>query len=200
VRKPGLQSTLERYPTNPIKTSYELLWAELRKPQIQSLTIQNTLRRILENYFKILGGVDLNNLYQHFEGEEVIHCRSLISWVNDGSHYTHDDLYVAIEQPMVASYTKIFFKIFKVTEQMPHYKMMMGDSFVDLDAPSAPAETQAPDAMQPQGETTIEALDNTQPIIVDQQALQGGVVSSSNVTLPPAPSPPDSHEDSDIPF
>ncbi len=171
VRKPGLESTLERYPTNPIKTSYELLWAELRKPEVQSLTIQNTLRRILENYFKILGGVDLNNLYQHFEGEDAIHCRSLISWVNDGSHYTHDDLYVAIEEPMVASYTKIFFRIFKVTEQMPHYKMMMGDKFVDLDALSPATEAQHLDA---QLEPLPEGLQGSESILPLSQALTAG--------------------------
>ena len=55
VRKPGLVSKVEKCQTNPIKTSYELLWAEVRKPDRSNLAIQNTLRRILENYFKILG-------------------------------------------------------------------------------------------------------------------------------------------------
>ncbi len=59
VRKPGLVSKLDKYPSNPIKTSYELLWAEVRKPERSNLAIQNTLRRILENYFKILGESNL---------------------------------------------------------------------------------------------------------------------------------------------
>lgn len=101
VRKPAQSSKVEHYSYNPIKTSYELLWAELRKPDPQNLTIQNTLRRILENYFKILGGIDLQNLWEHFEDEEAVHCRSLISWVNDGSHFAHDDLYV-VESPRVS--------------------------------------------------------------------------------------------------
>jgi hypothetical protein len=29
VRKVGLESKLQKHPSNPIKTSYELLWAEL---------------------------------------------------------------------------------------------------------------------------------------------------------------------------
>ena len=54
VRKPTLVSKVDKHPGNPIKTSYELLWAEVRKPERSNLAIQNTLRRILENYFKIL--------------------------------------------------------------------------------------------------------------------------------------------------
>ncbi len=41
---------------NPIQTSYELLWQELKdKERNSGITIQNTMRRIIENYFKILG-------------------------------------------------------------------------------------------------------------------------------------------------
>ena len=54
VKKPGLESKLTAQTSNPLKTSYELLWAEVRKPERSNLAIQNTLRRILENYFKIL--------------------------------------------------------------------------------------------------------------------------------------------------
>lgn len=140
VRKPAQNSKIEHYTNNPIKTSYELLWAELRKPDPQNLTIQNTLRRILENYFKILGGIDLQDLWEHFECEEAVHCKSLISWVNDGSHFAHDDLYVVIEEPMVDSYLKVFFKIFKQTKHMPHYQMMMGEQYVDLDPDVVEAE------------------------------------------------------------
>ena len=32
VRKVGVQSKVERHSTNPIKTSYELLWAEVGRP------------------------------------------------------------------------------------------------------------------------------------------------------------------------
>ena len=58
VRKSAHVTKVEKCPSNPIKTSYELLWSEVRKGDRSNLTIQNTLRRILENYFKILGGVE----------------------------------------------------------------------------------------------------------------------------------------------
>lgn len=133
VRKPDHFSKVEGFEHNPIRTSYQLLWAELTKKPLPALTIQNTMRRILENYFKILGNIDTHVIIDKFEGQEKVQCQSLISWINDGSHYSPDDLYVAISDGMAHSYMKIFFKVFKAMEHMPHYKMMMGRDFVDLD-------------------------------------------------------------------
>jgi hypothetical protein len=115
------------------------------------------LRRILENYFKILGGIDLQDLWEHFDGEEAVHCKSLISWVNDGSHFAHDDLYVVIDEPMVSNYLKVFFKIFKQTKHMPHYQMMMGEQYIDLDPNVVEAETGPELGTEPFEETHAEA-------------------------------------------
>ena len=131
VRKPGLVSNVEEHPTNPIKTSYQLLWAEVQKPERSNLAIQNTLRRILENYFKILGGIEFDQLCTMFDGKEKIICRSLCSWVHDGSHYAHDDLYVSIDDSTVDTHLKIFRAIFTKSGHAAHYKMMMGDAFVE---------------------------------------------------------------------
>lgn len=131
VRKAGLVSRVERHESNPIKTSYELLWAEVRRQDTSKLTIQNTLRRILENYFKILGGVDPDKLCAMFEGKERLICKSLFSWVNDGSHFAHDDLYIAIDDATVDNYLNVFREIFKKAEHFAHYKMMMGDAYED---------------------------------------------------------------------
>lgn len=126
VRKSSNVSKVEKYSLNPIKTSYELLWTEVRKSDRSNLTIQNTLRRILENYFKILGGVDPDKICAMFEGKEKIICKSLFSWVNDGSHYAHDDLYVSIDSLLVDNYLNVFRAIFEKTNHFSHYKMMMG--------------------------------------------------------------------------
>jgi wobble nucleotide-excising tRNase len=131
VKKPGLESKLAAQTTNPIKTSYELLWAEVRKPERSNLAIQNTLRRILENYFKILGGIELDRLCDKFDGREKIICKSLVSWVHDGSHYAQDDLYVSIDDSMVEKYLNVFREIFVKERQIEHYKMMMGDAFIE---------------------------------------------------------------------
>lgn len=131
VRKPNDISVAESHPNNPITTSYDLLWDELRKTDRSTLTIQNTMRRILENYFKILGGIDLNDICDQFEGKDKITCKSLISWVNDGSHFAHDDIFVFGGDMTSAKYMDIFRTIFKQKGQLAHYKMMMGDAYIE---------------------------------------------------------------------
>ena len=134
VRNVGLESRVEKHNTNPIKTSYELLWAEVRAPDRSNHTIQNTLRRILENYFKIFGGVDPDDICEMFEGKEKLICRSLFSWVHYGSHYVDDDLYVSIDDCVVDTYLAVFKAIFQKSNHLAHYKMMMGDAYVDVPA------------------------------------------------------------------
>ena len=126
VRKSNQISKIVKYDTNPIKTSYELLWAEVRNQNRDNLAIQNSLRRILENYFKILGGVDPDKIYDFFDGKEKQICKSLFSWVNDGSHSAHDSLYISIDESVVESYLDVFKQIFEKTNQIAHYEMMMG--------------------------------------------------------------------------
>ena len=126
VKKSNQGSKVQRHETNPIKTSYELLWIEVRNPDRDNLAIQNTMRRILENYFKILGNVDPDDICANFEGKEKLICRSLFSWVNDGSHSAHDSLYVSIDDSMVESYLSVFKEIFVKTKHVAHYEMMMG--------------------------------------------------------------------------
>lgn len=131
VRKSGLSSKLDKHPTNPIKTSYELLWSEVRRNDRSSLTIQNTLRRILENYFKILGGVNPDEICMEFEGRERLICKSLFSWVNDGSHFANDDMYFSIDQASIDIYLNIFKAIFEKRGHINHYKMMMGADYAE---------------------------------------------------------------------
>ena len=131
IRKPLLLSRVERHTTNPIKTSYELLWAEVKNQNRSKLTIQNTLRRILENYFKILGGMNLDVLCSKFEGRDRLIVNSLVTWTHDGSHFVNDDLYQTVDDGMVEGYLRIFRAIFERTDHLAHYKMMMGDAFVE---------------------------------------------------------------------
>lgn len=131
VRKSDSASKLEKHTSNPIKTSYELLWTEIRRTDRSKLTIQNTMRRILENYFKILGGVDSDKICAMFEGKDKLICKSLFSWINDGSHFASDDLFVSIDDEMIENYLNVFKAIFDKSEHSAHYKMMMGDAFVE---------------------------------------------------------------------
>ncbi len=131
IRKSDPDSRIEKHTTNPIKTSYELLWAEVRNPDRSKLTIQNTLRRILENYFKILGGLNLDDLCAKFEGRDKLIANSLVRWMHGGSHLANDDLYQTVDDAEVEGYLRVFRAIFEKSEHLAHYKMMMGETHVE---------------------------------------------------------------------
>ncbi|MCQ2040893.1 MULTISPECIES: AAA family ATPase [Stutzerimonas stutzeri subgroup] len=111
---------------NPISTSYELLWREYKEtPDTSAVTLQNVMRRIIENYFKILGKYgddDLIAMFDTHEDREV--CRSLVAWINDGSHCMPDDLFIQAHGAEVQVYRKVFKKIFQLTNHEGHYEMM----------------------------------------------------------------------------
>lgn len=113
--------------TNPIQNSYELLWRELKnKDNNSGITIQNTMRRIIENYFKILGKYGDDDLIDKFNNpQEKEICRSLICWINEGSHTIPDDLFVELQDNTIENYFKVFMSIFKETGHIEHYNMMM---------------------------------------------------------------------------
>ena len=75
VNKPGEYSKVFKHDTNPIKTSYELLWNEIKSGERSKLSIQNTMRRILENYFKILGNTNFDTICDLFDGKEKLICK-----------------------------------------------------------------------------------------------------------------------------
>ncbi|WP_217602334.1 AAA family ATPase [Chitinophaga sp. GbtcB8] len=120
-------SSIQAFGTdNPILSSYELLWKELvNRDQNSGITIQNTMRRILEHYFKILGGHNDDKIIKSFENhEEQEICRSLICWLNDGSHGITDDIYVQRLDEIIDTYFDVFRKIFRQMGHEEHYNMM----------------------------------------------------------------------------
>lgn len=126
LRKLNNATTIEKHDENPVKTSYQLLWNELDDlKNINTATIFNTMRRILEYYFKIIGGINYEACINEFEGEEKIICKSLVSWVNDGSHFINDDLVVNVEPETVERYRDVFKSIFDNMDHSAHYNMMM---------------------------------------------------------------------------
>ncbi|RPF68772.1 AAA family ATPase [Helicobacter pylori] len=131
IRKDNNISKIKNYKENPIKSSYELLWQEVKQAKennISWVSLQNVMRRIIEYYFRILGGFEHNhNLSECFKdiGERKM-CNSFILWFNDGSHGISDDLFVQSQDTSIETYLKVFEKIFKETGHEAHYKMMMG--------------------------------------------------------------------------
>ncbi|NHB15792.1 AAA family ATPase [Helicobacter pylori] len=130
IRKDNNVSKIEKFEENPVKNSYELLWQEVKQAKENNaswVSLQNVMRRIIEYYFRILGGFKHNDsLSECFENiEEKRVCNSFISWFNDGSHGISDDLFVQSQDTSIETYLKVFEKIFKETGHEAHYKMMM---------------------------------------------------------------------------
>lgn len=125
IRRCNGKSSIKRHDCNPIRTGYELLWAELHAIPRSGVTVQNAMRRILEHYFKILGDVDPRALCDGLSGAEQVACRSLLSWVNDGSHSAADDLFVSIDDTTLNLFEKVFRQLFDSTGHSGHYEMMM---------------------------------------------------------------------------
>jgi wobble nucleotide-excising tRNase len=112
---------------NPIRNSYELLWQELKsRNNISDVTIQNTMRRIIENYFKILGRYADDQLINSFTNlQDQAICRSLICWINDVSHSIPDDLFIEHQELIIDKYFEVFKKVFYQMGHREHYDMMM---------------------------------------------------------------------------
>ena len=130
IRKKNNVTSIKCYEDkNPIKGSYELLWHELKNREgLSVVTIQNTMRKILEVYFKTMGGYKDEDLINCFEsvGEKEI-CRSLLCWANEGSHCLIDDFYVEHPEQMADKYYDVFQQIFKNMGHSSHYEMMLPD-------------------------------------------------------------------------
>lgn len=126
VKKQQHGSIVERCETNPIKSAYELLWEDVKSANIASISLQNTLRRILENYFTMWGGMGKEQICALFDGRDKFICQSLFSWVNDGSHSIHDDLYINQGEQTNEVYLRVFRSIFDKVGQAGHYNMMTG--------------------------------------------------------------------------
>lgn len=127
VTKRNEVSQIERHDKNPIKSAYQMLWDEVKKEDASRHTIRNTLRRILEYYFTTIGSQSLDDLPANFVGNEQSICRSLISWVHEGSHFTDDDYTVVPSIETVDRQKAVFKRIFEETKHIAHYEMMMGD-------------------------------------------------------------------------
>ena len=134
LRKNGNISSIQAYEEkNPIQTSYQLLWSEMRNDNISSiLSIQNIMRRILENYFKLLGNITDETIIDKFPTipDKQI-CKSLYYWINDGSHSLNEDIELELAEYTIQNYKDVFKKIFEYSGHIAHYNMMMGISESD---------------------------------------------------------------------
>lgn len=129
IRKDELISEIQKYEKNPIVSSYDLYWREMREYEEAgkcNIYTQNIMRRIIEHYFKILGKYKDETLLEKFTNpHERLIARSLLCWINDGSHSLPEDLFIESPEQTTNNYFEIFKQIFINAGQEEHYNMMM---------------------------------------------------------------------------
>ena len=90
------------------------------------------MRRILEYYFKVIGGKSLDQICEKFDGQDKLICQSLISWANAGSHSILDPFYMTPSDVSMANYLRVFRMIFEQSGQEGHYLLMTHNDFDDV--------------------------------------------------------------------
>ena len=130
IAKENNKSRIINYAENPVNSTYEMLWDEVRKAKLNptgsnTMSLANTMRRIIEHYFSLLGGMDLSRLHLSYpEGERQV-FKSLISWANAGSHSAFDDYSATPNLYNSERYLKVFSSLFEKAGHKAHYEMMM---------------------------------------------------------------------------
>jgi wobble nucleotide-excising tRNase len=131
VRKGSQYSECKRHDCNPIKSSYDLLWEEVREAEralqaggSASPRVENTLRRILEHYFSVLGSIDYKKVCDDFDGSDKVTCNSLFSFLDAESHSALDDAHVTPSDTMTRNALRVFKEIFEKSGHSGHYAMM----------------------------------------------------------------------------
>lgn len=126
IRKNNDNSSIHDFKDNPVKNTYEMMWQEIASPYDNSKSsVFNTMRRILEHYFNIVGGMDYESCINSFEGQDKIICKSLISLINDGSHTIFDDYGLSISPEYLEASLNVFKLIFEKMGHIDHYNMMI---------------------------------------------------------------------------
>lgn len=126
IRKPEGKTSINSFgQKDPIKTAYGLLWEELKQEQPSATALPNAMRRILEYYFKILGGYNFDKLVEAFEGNEKPIVQSLISWAHTNSHSEIEDADYVLGDIEIETQRSLFKAIFDKTGNIAHYNMMM---------------------------------------------------------------------------
>ena len=132
VRKIDGKSTINAAKEDVVQSTYEMLWYEIRRAmncptQVEQVSLQNAMRRILEYYFKFLGNQKINqDIIGQIDSNNRILAHSLMALVNAGSHGTFDDLYCApFSEDAIVKSLAVFRDIFYLTGHKAHYNMMM---------------------------------------------------------------------------
>lgn len=129
-KRPSTPSTVESSRSNPVETEYGRLWAEVRRAidgeAMNIIGLENILRRILESYFRVMGGGIWDDEITPLLTTDERHVfQALFRWVNDGSHSVVEDVYYSQSPVGQDVYLQVFRRIFVVTKHEAHYQMML---------------------------------------------------------------------------
>lgn len=135
-KRNGVSKLTDYGKENPIEDEYAMQWREIReaKKEIEKgvfnsfAGLPNIMRQILERYFSVYGGYERwrlipDNFSDNFE--ETVVARSLMKWVDEGSHATGDGLYLGHPAILAERYLEVFHQLFVKLGHEAHYKMMM---------------------------------------------------------------------------
>lgn len=145
IAKDEATSKVFHHEGNPIRSTYQWLWQELRDHQsgrrpLPAIALQNCLRRITETYFRLLGDQDPKKLCEKLPMPDQLICRSLFSWADDGSHAVHDEIDMSPDA-VAPRYLPVFQRFFKLNKQEEHYRLMMGPDYKEY--PESPVLTES---------------------------------------------------------
>ncbi|MDP3952988.1 AAA family ATPase [Microbacterium sp.] len=129
-KRPSSPSTLTSSRKNPVTTEYRRLWDEVKRAidgeQMNVIGLENILRRILEGYFRVMGGgIWDDEITPLLTESERLVFRALFRWVNEGSHSILEDVYYSPSPISQDLYLQVFQRIFEVTKHDAHYRMML---------------------------------------------------------------------------
>lgn len=88
--------------------------------------LENVLRRILENYFRLAGGIWEDEIAQYLDSGDRPVLRTLFNWVNEGSHGVFEDFHYSPSTVTQEMYLDVFRQVFDRSGHGAHYEMMMG--------------------------------------------------------------------------
>ena len=131
VGKVGGKSSIEPCEKNPITSTYEALWdtvirATENPVSTELMSLQNTMRRILEYCSTFYEKNSLDDLPLQFQGDDRIIAKTLVSWLHNGSHSSMDDFnYTPPHSDGTVRYLTMFKNVFQKAGHVAHYNMMM---------------------------------------------------------------------------
>lgn len=118
-------STITTTDESTVVSNYQQLWIEYGTTN-NPVTLFNTMRRILECYFKEMAGEKTYRMCRdNFHGIERIQFENLCSMINSGSHSAWEPVEVSVDENTIETYKGIFKKTFDNANQTGHYEMMM---------------------------------------------------------------------------